>query len=423
MPNKVINKILIIDDEKTNLQVLGSILRDSNYRVMAATTGKVALSTAKTFLPDIILLDIMMPEVDGYEVCKQLKNDPITYNIPVLFLSAKNDLKDRLKGLNAGAVDYMLKPFEKDEVLKRIEIHIKLRKAHQEILNLNNELTTTNEKLANYNKILEEKNITLDLLYNQISKQAERIWDSINYAGTVIEAILPSESTLIKLFKNHFLIFKPKDIVGGDFYWVKKIDNFIYLTVADCTGHGVPGALLSVLGIAYLNELLLNKKDDSPSNILTKLGNNFKTSFLNTKDDQRIFDMDIALCKINFKEYQLEFSGIHIPLYILRMGKLQKIESNRFTLQQNVSKNLPLNQNFIELKKGDIIYLITDGFIDQFSDKEHKKIGRKKFEKLLLENQDKSLIEQKKHLSCFFENWKGKTDQLDDICIFCFKVP
>jgi len=258
---------------------------------------------------------------------------------------------------------------------------------------------------------------------NLIRKQNKRITDSIKYAEKIQKAALPSATVLKQLFKEHFVLFKPLQIVSGDFYWAIKKDNFILFAVADCTGHGIPGAFVSMLGISFLNELSLIANLTRPDTILEEMRFILKKSFRNDTSDLDTSDgIDISLCSINTETDELFFAGANNSAFIYRKNEV--IELNATPNPVGVYyKEVMFKMQKIKLQKDDVIYLYSDGYADQFGGKKHKpqKFTLKRFKDLLSEIHPKPLAEQKEILEENFETWKKDNEQTDDILIFGIK--
>ncbi|WP_462281841.1 response regulator, partial [Salinivirga cyanobacteriivorans] len=349
------SKILIVDDLPKNIQLLGTILNEDNYDVEFALNGPDALQWVKNDHFDLIILDIMMPGMDGYEVCTRLKENEKTREIPVIFITAKNDTESTIKGFEVGGIDYITKPFNSQELLSRVKTHIQLYKQKQE---------------------LNKKNL--------------HITDSINYAQRIQEAALPENLQIKELLPDHFILYKPRDIVSGDFYWVKQIEHKAIIAVGDCTGHGVPGAFMSMLALSFLNEIIHDVEKINAAHILTELSKKIKYLLKPNSDDQAIKDsIDMSLIIIDYEELSMQFSGAQSLMMMVREGLHDNLsgETDHIKIQQNTEKNNTLfqisglrrpvgfdyrqhkkdfyNQNF-RLKEGDVVYLFSDGYIDQF---------------------------------------------------------
>lgn len=243
-------------------------------------------------------------------------------------------------------------------------------------------------------------------------------FDSIVYAKRIQKAILPSLNSLQKFFPDSFILYKPKAIVSGDFYWIQPFDGIKLFAVADCTGHGVPGAMVSVICHNALNRAVREYYKTSPADILNKT----RELILDELSDgnEHVADgMDIVLCSIHYDK--LEYAGAHNPLWIIRNNELIEIKPDKQPIGY-FSHAKPFTNHKFDLQKGDMIYLNTDGFADQFGGKQGKKMKRKYLKNYLLEISNQTLPDQKKSLNKTFEDWKGSFEQIDDVCIMGVKV-
>ncbi len=251
----------------------------------------------------------------------------------------------------------------------------------------------------------------------EIEKSHKHITDSINYAKRIQEAMLPSNEIFNNNFNEHFVIYLPRDIVSGDFYWAEKYGNKIIYAVADCTGHGVPGAMLSMLGISLLNKITTQNMELKASEVLDNLRMEVKTSLkqIGKNDNETKDGMDIALCIIDKNTGVLQFSGAYNPLYIYRKDELTILKANRQPIGIYIKEKKFINYEF-QLQKGDIIYSFSDGFADQFNS-EGKKYKIKRFRELIKNIASSKLQKQKAILKNEFETWKSSNQQMDDIVI------
>ncbi|MFP4025225.1 MAG: PP2C family protein-serine/threonine phosphatase [Thiohalospira sp.] len=258
--------------------------------------------------------------------------------------------------------------------------------------------------------------------HEELLFQKKQITDSIHYAKNLQSALLTNKKTIKKILPNHFIFYVPKDIVSGDFYWVKKINQKIVIAAADCTGHGVPGAFMSVLGISLLNEIIRRKEIKKANLALENLRHELKNT-LNETDEGYLLNngMDIALCMIDTENKILHYSGANTPLYYVRNDKLFEIKATRNPIGITPIE-IPFQNHEIELKENDIFYLFSDGFIDQFGGDNGKKYRSRRFKHLLLKIHDKPLEEQEKIIAENLKSWvQNKYEQLDDIMILGFK--
>lgn len=252
-----------------------------------------------------------------------------------------------------------------------------------------------------------------------IEENNKHITDSIKYAKRIQEAFLPSEDSLKEYLKNSFVIYKPKDIVSGDFYWIEKKYNKILFAVVDCTGHGVPGAFMSIIGFKSLNQIVNEYDYTKPSEILYQLNRNVSETLRQKVEDTIIRDgMDIAICCLDLTAKKLEFAGANNPLVIIRDGEILKIKGDKHPIGNFVGeKEYEFTNNEIDLLPNDKLYIFSDGFMDQFGGPEGKKLKYANFKKLLLNTQKKSMREQKKAINTFFEEWTKNFEQIDDVCL------
>ncbi len=401
-------KVLIVDDIEENLRVVGNILGENNIAILLARGGRQAIKIAQRKLPDLILLDINMPEINGYETCKILKEDEQTKDIPVIFLSALNEKEAVVKGFDYGGVDYITKPFYEAELLSRVFTHLNLKKSRDII-------TIQNEKLKSQNSKIDEQN--------------KNIVSSINYAKLIQDAVLPSKEFFDQFFPDSFIFYLPKDIVGGDFYWATQIHNKIVLAVADCTGHGVPGALMSMLGMAYLSETFnkFDSDDIRADSVLNELRYRVKVALNQDGQKKAGNGMDIALCIIDIETKKMDYAGAYSPLILIRynegtnQNELQEYKADKMPIAVHL-KEKPFTNNEMQLNANDMVYLFSDGYADQFGKEDGKKFQRSRFKKLLLDNSNKSMIEQKKALADQFFEWKGDGNQIDDIVVIGVRI-
>jgi ligand-binding sensor domain-containing protein/serine phosphatase RsbU (regulator of sigma subunit) len=280
--------------------------------------------------------------------------------------------------------------------------------------------------LRKSNQELKEK----ELIAQQVAKQKEElsiknknITDSIVYAKRIQEALMPSLKYFKSLLPSTFILHKPKDIVSGDFYWVNIKDDKIFIAVVDCTGHGVPGAFMSIIGFELLRNITDDQKIDEADKILKELNRGVSVTFGKESENVRLKDgMDIALCVIDKKKAELEFAGAFRPLYFVRDNKIEEIRGNRFSvgLLEDGNSN-QINKTVIKLKKDDIFYLFSDGYADQFGGPEGKKFKYRRFRHLLLTIHQLPPEQQLAYLDKSFEDWKGEQEQVDDVLIVGIK--
>ena len=251
-----------------------------------------------------------------------------------------------------------------------------------------------------------------------IEEKNKEITDSINYAKRIQSAILPPTKMLDELLPNSFVLYKPKDIVAGDFYWLVKHNEKVLFAAADCTGHGVPGAMVSVVCNSALYQSVREYNLTEPGKILDKTREIVVEEFAKSEEDVKD-GMDIALCSLEGNI--LQYAGAHNPLWIIRNNELLETKANKQPIG-DFDNPTPYITHTIELQKGDSIYIFSDGYPDQFGGPNGKKMKTAQFRTILMEIQEKSIEDQKVLLDNFFEEWKGKLEQLDDVCVIGIKV-
>jgi len=292
---------------------------------------------------------------------------------------------------------------------------------------------TLSKKLYSKQKVTSER---LSQSMRVLNDQHTKIKESIQYAERIQSAVLIPEDYLSEFMKDHFVLFKPRDIVSGDFFWATHQDKRLVIAVADCTGHGVPGALLSMLGISFLNEIVNRSESMHANQILNLLRTYLITSLHQTgRKGEAQEGIEIALCVIDAPKNLMEFSGANRPLYIIRENgsdrdpmpedlkhELIQINADKMPIGIYDEEMTPFNNNVIHLQKNDAVYLFSDGYVDQMGGPQRKTFRSHRFKNLLLEIQDQTMEKQKSILIERMESWRGDVEQIDDILVLGFKT-
>lgn len=387
--NNDIPVILIVDDNPKNLQVLGGLLQREGLDVEFALDGNTAVDWLRKKSFNLVLLDIMMPDMDGYEVCRIIKNDQGLKDLPVIFITAKTDTENIIKGFETGGVDYITKPFIPEELMARVRSQIHIQKSK--------------EKILSYTKEIEIKN--------------RNIKDSIEYARNIQKAVMDNAVTQTTIVPENFVLYLPKDIVSGDFYRYYMVGDICILAVMDCTGHGVPGAFMSILGITLLNEIILYDRILSPEKILESLRDKIMNSLAQNEDKTIVKDgIEGSVVSYDTKRRILSYAGSFNPMLYIHENNMEVIKADRIPIGYFEKKG-KFTLKSIQVEKGDIIYLYTDGYIDQFGGPEIRKIMTKGFMVLLQKNHSMPMASQKSVLLDFLNHWKSNMDQIDDILV------
>lgn len=262
-----------------------------------------------------------------------------------------------------------------------------------------------------------------------IEQQHKDILESIRYAQLIQKAIFPSKEQLDAILPESFVLLKPKHIVSGDFYWIEKHKDKIFIAACDCTGHGVPGAFISIIGCKLLSKCVADYEHTNPAEILNQLNNEFQNANKKiTDNDYEIKDgMDIALCVIDKATMTMEYSGAYNPIYQVKNGTLTKLATDKIPIQLFSNNTSQKFTNYrINIESGDSYYLFSDGYADQFGGQNGKKFNYKNFQDLILSIQDLTMANQREVFNNTIEEWKitsNDQEQTDDILILGFKVP
>jgi serine phosphatase RsbU (regulator of sigma subunit) len=269
------------------------------------------------------------------------------------------------------------------------------------------------------------ENRLFELLNNHetVNQQKKNILESIHYAQRIQNAVLTPTDVIESMLPDHFILYKPRDIVSGDYYWMTQIGKKTIVAVADCTGHGVPGAFMSMLGITLLNQNVKNHELKHANEILDELRDNIINA-LNQDSNQSVTKdgMDMSLLIFDFDKNELEFAGANNPMYVIRNNELIELEADKMPVGIYSGNGRNFNRKEFKIEKSDRFYAFSDGYIDQFGGNQNKKFLRKNFTELLLKIHQKPMAEQKEILDQTVENWRGSLEQIDDILVLGVQV-
>jgi len=286
-----------------------------------------------------------------------------------------------------------------------------------------------NKLLQTQNEQINQQKQEIEAQRDLAHKQKKDITDSIEYAKRIQSALLPPDNFIKRNLPEHFILFKPRDIVSGDFYWMMNKDGKIIIAAADCTGHGVPGAFMSMLGTAFLNEIVTkiieNKHVYSlqANEILNQLRNYIIDSLHQSGEKNQSKDgIDMALCIIDSEKQKIQYAGAHNPLYIIKDNKLEVIKADRMPVSIHRNAYKPFTNHEFDFKENDLIYMFSDGFYDQIGGPQGRKFMSKNFQHLLLDIHQKPMHVQHEILDKTFEEWQGEGSQLDDILVIGIKL-
>lgn len=423
------------NNDKSSI-VISKVFRDAYGNnlmyVDFSSKNKLVSDLSSTKLLSNLLLGLMLVVLTG---CFIAIRRWITIPLTAINKSLKTEndtLVDKLANQKTefGEIAALIKQFFEQkvqlevEIAERIETQRMVDELYAKTVNLNHELQASEEELRQSLDVTMELNLAL-------SKQQKEITDSINYASRIQGALLPPYDQIMQLDREFFILYKPRSIVSGDFYWFKKIENKAIFAVADCTGHGVPGGFMSMLGMAFLSEIVTLSKQQTTGEILDILRSRVIVTLHQTgKIGENKDGMDIALCIIDFDRMNLEFSGAFNPLYLIRdIGEKKpaehefvEIRGDRMPIGYSLRLDTKFTTHSIPLQNNDMIYMLTDGFQDQLNGKTMQKFKRNKLRELIIGIHTFPLAEQKNLLDIAFEGYRYDYPQIDDVLIFGMKI-
>ena len=404
MIQKHTQSVLIVDDDSYSRESAEALLMKEGYNLIFAKDGFEAIELTKIHEPDLILLDIMMPQMDGFEVCRKIREDKDLSEIPIILVTALDDKDSKIAGLEAGADDFISKPYDRLELRTRVK---------------------TITRLNRYRILLDERfeKETIKKHRDLITAQKKELTDSINYAKRIQTALYPQKRFINSILSNYFIYYKPKNIVSGDFYWLTEKNGIKIIAIGDCTGHGVSGAFMTMLGITFLNEIVSQDMVLNPNIILEKLRTHVVQALNQPGKEYNSLDgMDIALCIIDMKNMKLQYAGANNPLLLVRDKNMQIITADKMPIGIETETLLPFTNNCMDIKIGDVLYMFTDGFRDQFGGPENKKFMINRFYKLLFNIYENEMNEQKEILDKTLFDWMNGDEQIDDILVMGVKI-
>jgi sigma-B regulation protein RsbU (phosphoserine phosphatase) len=391
--------IVVIDDEADVLELLSFNLNRQGYTVETFDDPELALNFIKNNKTDLILSDWMMPEISGMELLATIKSSSITSSIPFVMMTCKDNEADVVEALQAGADDYIKKPFSLKELVLRL-----------------NKIF----KWDNQSKFLQNEN-----LENKLQKKHyDDIIQSIAYAKKLQLAILPSKADFLTKFPHSFVFFQPKEMVSGDFFWYNQKGDSLILAVADCTGHGVPASLMTILGNAMLQRIVVEEKERNPGKILEHLDVAIINALKQTNGAEEPKDgMDVSLVEFNLATRRGIFAGAFGKLFLAKNSDVIEISGNRYPIGGlQLEKNRKYQTHFFELEYKQQIFLTTDGFYDQFGGSKGKKFKKTPFKNLLEVLSTIPNYMQETELHRIFTEWKGINEQTDDVLVLGFNI-
>jgi serine phosphatase RsbU (regulator of sigma subunit) len=322
---------------------------------------------------------------------------------------------DFARETGAGNFEASYTPLSKDDSLGHALLKMRDDLAENERV-LEQKVIERTEEVVRQKSEIETKNEELEILYKQVT-------DSIHYAKRIQDAILPTAGAIRTLLRDCFILFKPKDIVSGDFYWIEKKENLVYFAAVDCTGHGVPGAFMSLVGHNILKDIINNTSATKPGEILDRLREGVVSTLRVDDSGRQAKDgMDMTLCALNYDTLELHYAAAFNPLYIIRNSELILHPANKFPIGSFVGEKVNFDTHTIQLQKGDQIFIFSDGYADQFGGPNGKKFMVGNFRKLLTQVAGYDSATQKQKLDETLVTWQGGQEQVDDVLVIGVKI-
>jgi serine phosphatase RsbU (regulator of sigma subunit) len=392
--------ILLLEDNPFDAELLQKQLKRSkiSFVIDVVDTKEEFEKSLNHNQPDIVLSDHSLPSFNSIEALRLLREKGI--DIPFILVTGTVSEEFAVQCMKEGADDYILK-----SSLTRLPASM--------------EINLASRKIKREKQIIEMLHAKLQDAYSEIEQMHRDITDSINYAQRIQNAMLPQKELLEKHIPDSFIIYKPKDIVSGDFYWMNEVDDKLVIVISDCTGHGVPGALMSMIGNNLLNQIVITRKITRPEEILKELNTGVRKLLRQDMAGIQTQDgMEIAVCTVDKKNQALEFAGARQHLFYSSGKELQMIKGDRKSVGgfQRDPDRVYTNHK-IQYEKGDAIYMFSDGYADQFGGKEERRMQTKNLISLLQSNLSNPMGEQERFLDEWLTEWKGKLKQTDDILL------
>jgi len=431
--------VLLVDDQEFIGKIVGRMLepeKDIDFHYFKS--ARDALKTVGRISPTVILQDLVMPEIDGLHMVYYFRAKKDTRHTPLIVLSAHEDPKIKAEAFALGANDYMVKPPDKLELIARIRYHsqayinmLQRDEAYRRVEERTSELRSSNERLRE--EITERKRIEEALRKSKKKAEKEReaaetantkIMDSIRYAKMIQDSLLPNPENIKSFLPNSFFIWMPRDIVGGDFIFTDYCEDGFIISVIDCTGHGVPGAFMTMISAFGLRKIIRDEGFREPGQILRRLSFLVKTT-LQQDTEYALSDdgLDAAIIFVKPEQKQIVFAGAKLPLVYAHNDEVTVIKGDGKSIGY---KKSDLKFNFtnhtIHIEEGMSFYMFSDGFVDQLGEKTDRRFGTRRLRELLEKNCGEPFDRQRDVLLQAFEDYKGSSERQDDVTLLGFSL-
>ncbi|MBF0434486.1 MAG: fused response regulator/phosphatase [Magnetococcales bacterium] len=420
------SRIMVVDDSRTvrfRVRQLLTGVEQAGYEVIEAVDGIDALEimerTPVDFLPDLILLDRNMPNMSGDACIRFLKSDPLWRTIPVIFLTAQANKAEVVKGLSLlGCDDYLPKPFDAGEMLARVGALLRAKKAEDENRRLARDLELA---LDEQRKAYDELTVTK----NELSEAVAIIESSIRYASRIQRSILPPANLTAQFYADHFILWEPRDMVGGDIYWCSPWGDGFLFVLGDCTGHGVPGAFVSLIATGAFERAQNEVTPGEVGRLIERMHQLVQRTLKQDAEGGESDDgMEMGVCYIEAKKTQLVYAGSGFSLFLsLDGGELSEIKGTKRGIGY---RSTPVDQVYAQhsfvVSPGTRFYLTSDGLIDQVGEEKRRSFGKKRLLEILNKNGSLPMREQKELVWRALLHWQGNERRRDDVSVVGFRL-
>jgi phosphoserine phosphatase RsbU/P len=409
--------ILFVDDEEYNLISFRAAFR-KEYKIFTANSGLAAMQILKEHPIQLVITDQRMPGMTGVEFLTAIL--PLYPNLVTIILTGFSDIEAIINAINKCRIfRYITKPWDEDDLRKDIESALQLYNLQNKNRTLLRDLKETNARLEEYNLLLEQK---VEERTKALEESHSQISASIRYAKTIQEAMLSYNQQFLANFHDHFILYNPRDMVSGDFYWFSKKHNKTIVAAVDCTGHGVPGAFMSLIGNGILSQVVNERGFVEPDEVLYELQVGVRKALRQHETDNKD-GMDIALCVIDKEAGIMKYAGAKIPLYLFQNGELNVIKPDKISIGGMQEGRRKFNKVIIDISVPSTFYLCSDGYQDQFGGLYNKKFMVKRFKQLLYDIHNKPMEDQRILLEKNLSEWMGADNkQVDDVLVIGVKI-
>jgi serine phosphatase RsbU (regulator of sigma subunit) len=431
MENSRNTKIVIVEDETVIALHLEETLKDLGYEVLAnCLSGEEFLSLIDNkVMPDLVFMDIQLAgNLDGIQTVEELKRKT---DIPVIYLTSNsnNTIIERAKLTKPAA--FLVKPFDESQVYSAVEISMHSYTKNKELVDEQKKMLELNQ--LQISELMETQNHLITATWRErelkeelqktksiIEAQNKKILDSINYAKRIQKAIIPDDLAMKNALGEYLMVYKPKDVVSGDFPWLYKNGDYTYVAVVDCTGHGVPGAMMSLIGHLLLNDISNDVNPKTPADILNSLHLNLVSTLKQNLPDSNSNDgMDISVCRVNYKTGELLYAGAHRPLFGIINEEFVELKGDKFPIGgiQYEKKRVPFSNHELKINKNDKVFMFSDGLPDQPGGELGKKFSPSRIQELIVSNKSHSLSDMQAIFEGAIDSWMQGHKQIDDILL------